>query len=76
MHRARFVIQNLEKEGRDNLLDYCEVGVRQFSDDRLELIEEMEKNLSRSLWATFSVEDGVPIVFRVWCRHLWGIIKA
>ena len=43
MHRARFVIQNLKKEGRDDLPDYCEVGLRQFSDDRLELIEGMEK---------------------------------
>ena len=41
MHRARFVIQDLEKEGRDDLPDSCKVGVGQLSGDRLKLIEGM-----------------------------------
>ena len=43
MHRAYFFIWDLEKEGRDDLPDYCEVGVGRLSGDRLELIEGMRK---------------------------------
>ena len=41
MHRARFVIRDLEKEGRDDLPDSCEVGVGRLLGDRLELLEGM-----------------------------------
>ena len=43
MHCAHFVIQDLEKEGRDDLPDSCEIGVGRLSSDRLELIEGMRK---------------------------------
>ena len=41
MHHALFVIRDLEKEGRDDLPDSCEVGVGQFPGDRLELLKGM-----------------------------------
>ena len=43
MHRARFVTQDLEKEGRDDFPDYCEVGVGQLPCDRLEFLKGMGK---------------------------------
>ena len=43
VHRAHFVIRDLEKEGRNGLPDSCKVGVRRLSQDRLELIEGMGK---------------------------------
>ena len=41
MHRARFVIWDLEKEERDDLPDSCEVGVGRFPGNRLEFLERM-----------------------------------
>ena len=49
MHRSRFVVPDLEGEGRDNLLDSCEVGVRRLPGDRLKFIERMSKFLHNLL---------------------------
>ena len=43
MHRACFVIRDLEKEVRNDLLDSCEVGVQQLPGDRTTFIDGMIK---------------------------------
>ena len=41
MRRARFVIQDLEKEGCDDFPDSFEVGVERLPGDRIELLKGM-----------------------------------
>ena len=43
MDRARFVIQDLEEEGGDDLLKSCKVGFGRLSNDRLEVVKEVGK---------------------------------
>ena len=43
MHRSHFVVRDLKEEGRDDLLDSCEVGVGLLSGDWIEFLERMSK---------------------------------
>ena len=67
MHRFRFVVQDLEEEGREDLPDSYEVGVRQFPGDRLELLEQMSEFRHNILgrhcvprWRSCSLRGQVP----------------
>ena len=43
MHIACFVIQDLEKKGRDDLLDFSEVGLGRLPGDRIKVLEGMSE---------------------------------
>ena len=72
MQCSRFVVNDLEEEMRNDLPNYCEVGVGQLPGNQLNYSRELANSATISLGVIVS-EDGVIVVFGVRC-HLWGLI--